>query len=98
MENSFSDTDVMISSDGRNYAVPAGSEIRLTPGQSITLLPGQFHSFWAEEGFGKVMLTEVSKVNDDTVDNHFYEKAGRFPEIEEDEAPLFLLVSDYKKI
>ncbi len=96
--NSFSDTDVMISSDGRNYAVPAGSEIRLTPGQSITLLPGQFHSFWAEEGFGKVMLTEVSKVNDDTVDNHFYEKAGRFPEIEEDEAPLFLLVSDYKKI
>lgn len=38
---------------------------------------------------------EVSKVNDDTNDNRFYEKIGRFPKIEEDEKPLYLLFSDY---
>jgi len=37
----------------------------------------------------------VSKVNDDANDNRFLEPAGRFPEIDEDEAPLYLLVSDY---
>lgn len=95
--NGFADTDVTVSSDGRNYTVPAGTEIRLTPGESITLLPGQFHSFWGEPGCGKVMLTEVSKVNDDNVDNHFYKPAGRFPEVEEDEKPLHLLATDYKK-
>lgn len=95
--NGFADTDVTVSSDGRNYTVPAGTEIRLTPGESITLLPGQFHSFWGEPGCGKVMLTEVSKVNDDNVDNHFYKPAGRFPAVEEDEKPLHLLATDYKK-
>ena len=93
----FADTDVIVSSDGRNYAVSAGTEIRLTPGESITLLPGQYHSFWAEKGYGKVMLTEVSKVNDDTTDNRFYRETGRFPAIEEDEAPLHLLAVDYTK-
>lgn len=43
------------------------------------------------------MLTEVSKVNDDNVDNHFYKPAGRFPAVEEDEKPLHLLATDYKK-
>ncbi len=96
-DEEFSDTDVTVSSDGRNYTVPAGTEIRLTPGESITLLTGQYHSFWAEPGFGKVMLTEVSKVNDDRVDNRFYEETGRFPAIEEDEKPIHLLSMDYKE-
>ncbi|MDD3366556.1 MAG: D-lyxose/D-mannose family sugar isomerase, partial [Sphaerochaetaceae bacterium] len=34
-------------------------------------------------------------VNDDNTDNRFFEDVGRFPAIEEDEAPLHLLVSDY---
>jgi len=42
-----------------------------------------------------VMITEVSKVNDDRVDNRFYEETGRFPAIEEDEKPLYLLSMDY---
>ncbi len=91
----FDSSDVTVSSDGRNFTMPAGSEIRLTPGQSITLLPGQYHSFWGEKGSGAVLLGEVSKVNDDTVDNHFYRPTGRFPAIEEDEPPLHLLVTDY---
>ena len=79
-----------ISSDGHNYTVPAGTVIRLTPGESITIAPGQYHCFYAEPGYGKVMLTEVSKVNDDRVDNRFLEEVGRFPAIDEDEKPLHL--------
>jgi D-lyxose ketol-isomerase len=37
----------------------------------------------------------VSRVNDDTVDNYFYDSVGRFPEIVEDEAPVHLLAIDY---
>ena len=33
------------------------------------------------------MLGEVSQCNDDNTDNRFYEPVGRFPAIEEDEAP-----------
>jgi len=37
----------------------------------------------------------VSTVNDDLSDNIFEMPIGRFAEIEEDEPPLHLLVSDY---
>ena len=43
------------------------------------------------------MVGEVSQCNDDNTDNRFYAPVGRFPEIEEDEAPLHLLCSDYTK-
>ena len=33
--------------------------------------------------------------NDDNTDNRFYEKMGRFPEIEEDEPPYRLLCNEY---
>ena len=88
-------TPVHVMQDGRNYEVPAGSIIRITPGESITLYPGMYHKFWGEEGTGKILLGEVSKVNDDRVDNRFLEKTGRFPEIEEDENPLYLLGNEY---
>ncbi len=96
-DEQFADTDVTVMVDGRSYTVPAGTVIRLTPGESITLPSGQYHSFWGEKGCGKVLLGEVSKVNDDRVDNRFYEKTGRFPAIEEDEAPLHLLGNEYPK-
>lgn len=89
----FADTDVDIYMDGRHFTVAAGSTVRLKPGESITLQTGMYHSFWAEGG--KVLLGEVSKVNDDRVDNRFYESTGRFPEIEEDEKPLYLLGNEY---
>lgn len=91
----FADTPVHISMDGRNFMMPAGSKIRVKPGESITLLPGSYHCFWAEGG--KVLLGEVSKVNDDRIDNRFYEKTGRFPKIEEDEKPVTLLSMDYSE-
>ena len=86
---------VTIYKDGFSDQVPAGTVIRLRPGESITLTPGMYHSFWGEPGCGKILIGEVSKVNDDRTDNHFLLPSGRFPEIEEDEPPLYLLYQDY---
>ena len=90
-DGGFADTPVEIKQDGRIYSVPAGTVLRMMPGQSITFEPGAYHSFWGEEGHGKILIGEISTVNDDRVDNHFYEPVGRFPTIEEDEAPLYKL-------
>lgn len=94
-DEGLADTPVTVTSDGHVYTVPAGTQLRLTPGESITLPPRQYHAFWAEKGHGKVLIGEVSMVNDDNKDNRFYEKMGRFPAIEEDEAPLYLLCNEY---
>ena len=87
------ETPVTVHSDGMIYEIPAGGEVRLAPGQSVTLHPYQYHSFSAEGG--KTMVTEVSMCNDDKTDNRFADPVGRFPEIEEDEEPLYLLCSEY---
>jgi len=94
-DEKLADTPVQISVDGRNYTAPAGTIVRLTPGESITLGPGVYHQFWGEKGTGTVLVGEVSKVNDDRVDNRFLDQIGRFPEIEEDEEPLYLLCNEY---
>jgi D-lyxose ketol-isomerase len=95
VDDDLADTDVTVSLDGVARTVPAGDTLILTPGESITLGPGCYHEFW---GVGeRVLVGEVSKVNDDATDNHFHGGAGRFPEIEEDEAPLHLLVNDYDR-
>ena len=97
-DGELSDTSVQISLDGRAYTVDAGTVLRITPGESITLPVGQYHKFWGEKGTGKVLIGEVSMVNDDHADNRFYEKAGRFSEIEEDEAPLYVLGNEYSSV
>lgn len=94
-DEKLADTDVHISMDGRNYKAPAGTIVRLAPGESITLFPGLYHKFWGEKGKGTVLVGEVSQVNDDHTDNRFLDSVGRFPGIEEDAAPLHLLVADY---
>lgn len=94
-DEKLADTDVTVYLDGCVKTVSAGTVLRLTPGESITLPPRQYHAFWAEKGHGKVLIGEVSMVNDDNTDNRFYETQGRFPVIEEDEAPLYLLCNEY---
>ena len=89
------DTDVLVNSDGRSYYVPAGTGIELHPGESITLWPHQYHDFDVVPGSGDVLIGEVSMCNDDNTDNRFYENVGRFPTIEEDEAPYRLLCNEY---
>ena len=94
-DEQLADTPVEISMDGRRLTVPAGEILRVRPGESITLETGVYHKFWGEPGTGKILIGEVSSVNDDHVDNRFLEPVGRFPEIEEDEEPLYLLYNDY---
>jgi len=91
----FADTLVDISTDGRCCSVEAGAVLTITPGESITIPSGQYHKFWGEKGSGRVLLGEVSKVNNDIADNRFYESIGRFPKIEEDAAPQYLLCNEY---
>lgn len=93
----FSDTPVIFKTDGITHTIQAGGKVVLAPGESICLEQGMFHRFYGEKGKGKVLVGEVSMVNDDNTDNCFYEEVGRFPVVEEDEEPLHLLVSDYKK-
>jgi len=87
--------EVSVPTDGVIRKLPAGGKLKLSPGESVTLLPGVWHAFWGEGA--DVFVGEVSTVNDDLTDNIFRDPVGRFSEIEEDEAPLHLLVADYDK-
>lgn len=87
--------NVEVHVDGQTRVVPAGSQIRLTPGESISIYPYLYHDFEVEQGSGAVLLGEVSQCNDDNTDNRFYEQLGRFPTIEEDEPPYRLLCNEY---
>jgi len=79
--------------DGIAVEYAPGQKLRLAPGESVTLRPGDWHAFWGDGG--DVLIGEVSTVNDDETDNIFREPIGRFAQIDEDEAPTHLLVSDY---
>ena len=81
--------------DGITRMVPAGSIVRVKPGESITMQRYLYHSFWADGGVA--IVGEVSMCNDDEHDNRFYEPCGRFAGIEEDEAPTYLLCNEYPK-
>ena len=93
----FSDQPFTVKTDGVVRNLQAGDSIILTPGESICLVQGLYHRFYGEQGKGKVLVGEVSAVNNDSDDNNFNPPVGRFPEIEEDEAPIHLLASDYEK-
>lgn len=84
---------VSVVADGRRLTLAAGGLLMLSPGESVTLLPGHWHAFWGEGG--DVLVGEVSTVNDDRTDNIFRDPVGRFSGIDEDCQPLHLLVSDY---
>ena len=91
----FSKVDFDVKINGITRRLKPGSQVILTPGESICLEQGVYHRFYGESKKGKVLVGEVSNVNDDTSDNRFYDPIGRFPEIEEDEQPFHLLASDY---
>ncbi len=88
-------TDVTVHIDGRTYTVPAGTQVKLKPGMSISIQPYMYHDFEVEPGTGPVLIGEVSECNDDNTDNRFNPPVGRFPTIEEDEAPYRLLCNEY---
>ena len=86
---------VTVTTDGYTRIVPAGTQIRLTPGESIFIPQRLYHDFTVEPGSGPVLLGEVSQCNDDETDNRFDPPVGRFPDIEEDEPPYRLLCNEY---
>ena len=90
--------EVHVHMDGRELTVPAGTQVRLSPGESISIQPYLYHDFSVEEGTGPVLLGEVSQCNDDNSDNRFLKPIGRFPAIEEDELPYRLLCNEYPKV
>jgi D-lyxose ketol-isomerase len=96
-QENMADLPFEVSLDGIRKTFEPGSVVRLTPGESITLYQGLYHKFYGEQGRGKVLVGEVSAVNDDHTDNRFFEELGRFPEIQEDVPPDHLLVGDYEK-
>jgi len=92
-EGNLDDSNVTVRIDGRRCTVPAGGEVFLKPGESITLTPGIYHLFTAVDE--KVLGWEVSAVNDDNTDNRFLEPQARFADIEEDEPAEYLLCNEY---
>jgi D-lyxose ketol-isomerase len=92
-EHQLGTQEFAVSVDGVRRACQAGEIIRLRPGESITLEPYVYHTFWAEGGM--TLVGEVSMVNDDATDNCFFEPCGRFPSITEDVAPTFCLCTEY---
>ncbi len=93
-DEGLAETDVTVSVDGGERTVPAGGTVTLHPGESITLQPYCYHTFWAEGA--RVLAGEVSLVNDDTTDNRFFPPMDRFSTLEEDAPPLHVLVTDYQ--
>ena len=96
-KGAYADTDVIAQVDGKHVRVPAGGKVILHPGQSISLIPGQYHSWEGIPGTGDVILFEVSTTNDDRIDNRFYEAGERIPVMEEDEPAEYLMFADYPK-
>lgn len=92
-DEGLADTDVEICQDGRRYMVPAGSEIILDPGESLSLYPYYYHEFSVIGA--PTLIGEVSMCNDDNTDNRFLDMPSRFPTIEEDEPPYRLLCNEY---
>ena len=89
----LSDRDVPVTMDGVTRYYPAGSIVRVHPGESITMQRYLYHEFWADGDIA--MVGEVSMVNDDSKDNRFYVPNGRFADIEEDEPAEYLLCNEY---
>ena len=94
-EDEFSDESFTVTCDGKRIQCEPGQIIVLKPGESITLMPKVYHSFWGEEQGGPVLVGEVSETNDDNADNRFYGNRPRFSDVEEDEPKLFKLVNEY---
>jgi len=91
----FDQRPVEIQRDGIKTIIQTGEELCLRPGESVQLPTKMYHMFYGRNS--KVMVGEVSMVNNDAQDNNFYGGLPRFSEIEEDAEPKYLLCNDYVK-
>jgi D-lyxose ketol-isomerase len=90
---SESQPPVLLPVNGVIQEVASGSVVELEPGSRVTLVPGVYHEFWSATP--ESIIGEVSTANDDLHDNFFVNPdVGRYPGIEEDEAPVVRLISE----
>ncbi len=89
------ESDVELRLDGVTTIVPAGGTVEITNGNSITLFPYVYHTFTAKAQDGDLIVGEVSSINDDGVDNHFFESFEL--SIQEDEDVVYPLCNGYKQ-
>lgn len=89
---------VRILTDGLERFVPAGTDVEITAGNSMTIYPGLYHAFTPKPGCGNLIVGEVSSINDDRTDNYFEEKRPRFIPVEEDEEIVFPLCNEYERL
>jgi len=94
-DDKLAETPVQVKVDGITHKLNPKRKVILEPGESITIPPYLYHSFYGEKEKGWVLVGEVSSVNEDDKDNQFFENLGRFPEIVEDELPLYFLCNEY---
>ena len=94
-EGGLAEGVVTVTCDGIQRQVEAGGTVILGPGESITLTPHLYHTFYAVDGAG--LIGEVSSVNDDDMDNFFLEPLPRYPEIVENEPAVRLLCTEYER-
>ncbi len=90
--------DVRILTDGIERFVPAGTDVEITRGNSMTIYPGLYHLFMPKPGCGPLMVGEVSSVNDDRTDNYFEEARPRFIPVEEDCPITVPLCNEYATV
>lgn len=93
-QHTLAQTPVSVICDGIRREVAAGGTVTLGSGESITLTPFLWHTFYAADG--DALIGEVSSLNDDVHDNFFLDPLPRYPEIVEDEPPLRLLCHEYR--
>ena len=93
-DGTFAQSPISVTCDGIRRQVEPGGTVILGPGESITLTPYLYHTFYAIDGHG--LIGEVSSVNDDATDNYFKEPLPRYPEVVEDEPPFRVLCNEYR--
>jgi len=90
IDNSMNYEPVNVFMDGKKFIINAGDTLTIKPGESITLLPRQYHKIWTEKG--KTLFGEVTMTNND---HHFYEINPDVMEITEDVQPKYYLANEY---
>ena len=91
-------SDVVVYIDSIKHTFKAGQIVIVPVGSSITLTPFMYHSFWALEGKGNLILGEVSSINDDNFDNRFNPTLPRFGIVFEDERIIHPLCNEYSRL
>lgn len=90
--------DVRLLMDGIESFVPAGTDVEITRGNSMTIYPGLYHLFMAKPGCGDLVVGEVSSINDDHTDNYFEDSRPRFIPVEEDVPVEIPLCNEYERL